>query len=79
MDFQPRYAQQGETFTSRLFTHFSFRARKQQQPRAVHMPLTTDIFNTVKRIVLTSICHGEAISQFDHIHLRNQFRDILVM
>lgn len=40
---------------------------------------TPHIFYTDNRIVLTSISHGEAIPQFDHIHLRNQFRDILVM
>lgn len=29
--------------------------------------------------ILTSICHGEAVSHFNHIHLRHQFGDVLVV
>lgn len=30
-------------------------------------------------IILTGICHGEAIPHLDHIHLRHQFGDVLVV
>lgn len=30
-------------------------------------------------VLLTGICHGEAIPHFDHIHLRHQFGDVLVL
>lgn len=29
--------------------------------------------------LLTGICHGEAISHYDHIHMRHQFGDVLVV
>lgn len=29
--------------------------------------------------ILTGICHGKAIPQFDHVHLRHQFGDVLVV
>lgn len=28
---------------------------------------------------LTCICHGEAVPHLDHIHLRHQFGDVLVV
>lgn len=34
---------------------------------------------SVSTEILTGICHGEAVPHHDHIHLRHQFGDVLVV
>lgn len=37
------------------------------------------MWSASSEIILTGICHGEAIPHLDHIHLRHQFGDVLVV